>query len=112
MPTVPWIIPVTPAATPGSFSLVDSRPAVRKKAPISLSCSAPALNSLTSIRRLRAGLPPLLLISSSKAISASVALKAARFYLDQIVPEARGLAAAAMADAAILYSIEAEAFAR
>ena len=36
---------------------------------------------------------------------------AARFYLDQIVPEASGLAAAATADAAILYSIEAETFA-
>jgi len=45
---------------------------------------------------------------------AFVAMKraAVRFYLDQIVPEARGLAAAAMADATILYSIDAEAFAR
>ncbi|HEV2817005.1 MAG TPA: acyl-CoA dehydrogenase [Allosphingosinicella sp.] len=36
---------------------------------------------------------------------------AARFYLDQIVPEARGLAAAASASAEILYSIGEEAFA-
>jgi len=36
---------------------------------------------------------------------------AARFYLDQIVPEARGLAAAASASADILYSIGEEAFA-
>jgi hypothetical protein len=36
---------------------------------------------------------------------------AARFYLDQIVPEASGLAASAMAPAELLYSIEEEAFA-
>jgi 3-(methylthio)propanoyl-CoA dehydrogenase len=36
---------------------------------------------------------------------------AARFYLDQIVPEARGLAAAASASADILYSVPEEAFA-
>ena len=36
---------------------------------------------------------------------------AARFYLDQIVPESRGLKAAAMANAAILYSVDEEAFA-
>ena len=35
----------------------------------------------------------------------------ARFYLDQIVPEALGLKAAAMASAEILYAVEAEAFA-
>jgi hypothetical protein len=36
---------------------------------------------------------------------------AARFYLDQIVPEARGLEGAAMAPAADLYSVSEEAFA-
>ena len=36
---------------------------------------------------------------------------AARFYLDQIVPEAGGLAAAAMASAGILYAIDEDAFA-
>ena len=36
---------------------------------------------------------------------------AARFYLDQIVPEARGLAAAASASADILYSVGEDAFA-
>jgi alkylation response protein AidB-like acyl-CoA dehydrogenase len=36
---------------------------------------------------------------------------AARFYLDQIVPEASGLKAAALADAAILYSIDEDVFA-
>ncbi len=36
---------------------------------------------------------------------------AARFYLDQIVPEARGLASAAMAPATALYSVSEEAFA-
>jgi alkylation response protein AidB-like acyl-CoA dehydrogenase len=36
---------------------------------------------------------------------------AARFYLDQIVPEARGLEGAAMAPAASLYSVSEEAFA-
>jgi hypothetical protein len=36
---------------------------------------------------------------------------AARFYLDQIVPEALGLAAAATAPADILYSLNNEAFA-
>ncbi|CAA9490775.1 MAG: 3-methylmercaptopropionyl-CoA dehydrogenase (DmdC) [uncultured Sphingomonadaceae bacterium] len=42
-----------------------------------------------------------------------LAMKAAacRFFLDQIVPEARGLAAAAMAPAEVLYQVEAEAFA-
>ncbi len=34
-----------------------------------------------------------------------------KFYLDQVVPEARGLHAAASATAAILYAVEAEAFA-
>jgi len=34
-----------------------------------------------------------------------------RFYLDQIVPEAMGLNAAANASAAVLYSIEADLFA-
>ena len=37
---------------------------------------------------------------------------AARFYLDQIVPEARGLKAAAMAPAEILYSVAEDAFSR
>ncbi|MEA3031872.1 MAG: 3-(methylsulfanyl)propanoyl-CoA dehydrogenase [Sphingomonadales bacterium] len=36
---------------------------------------------------------------------------ATRFYLDQIVPEARGLAAAATASADLLYSVDADAFA-
>jgi hypothetical protein len=36
---------------------------------------------------------------------------AARFYLDQIVPEARGLSAAAMAPADILYAVGEEALA-
>jgi len=36
---------------------------------------------------------------------------AARFYLDQIVPEARGLKAAAMASAEVLYSVDEGAFA-
>ncbi|HEY5713050.1 MAG TPA: acyl-CoA dehydrogenase [Allosphingosinicella sp.] len=36
---------------------------------------------------------------------------AARFYLDQIVPEARGLTAAATASAEVLYSVDEEAFA-
>jgi hypothetical protein len=36
---------------------------------------------------------------------------ACRFYLEQIVPEAHGLAAAATAPADILYSVPAEAFA-
>ena len=36
---------------------------------------------------------------------------AVRFYLDQVVPEAMGLSAAANASAAVLYSIEAELFA-
>jgi hypothetical protein len=36
---------------------------------------------------------------------------AARFYLDQIVPEARGLMAAATASAEVLYSVSEEAFA-
>ena len=36
---------------------------------------------------------------------------AARFYLDQIVPEAMGLQAAATADAAVLYAVEPELFA-
>ena len=36
---------------------------------------------------------------------------AARFYLDQIVPEAAGLYAAAMAPAAILFAADADAFA-
>jgi hypothetical protein len=36
---------------------------------------------------------------------------AARFYVAQIVPEAMGLKAAAMADASVLYSIAPEAFA-
>jgi hypothetical protein len=36
---------------------------------------------------------------------------AARFYLDQIVPEALGLQAAATAPAAILYAVPEEAFA-
>ena len=36
---------------------------------------------------------------------------AVRFYLDQIVPEASGLAAAASADASVLYELSAEAFA-
>jgi hypothetical protein len=36
---------------------------------------------------------------------------AARFYVEQIVPEALGLRAAAMAKAAVLYAVEAEAFA-
>ena len=36
---------------------------------------------------------------------------AARFYLDQIVPEARGLESAAMAPATALYSVSEEAFA-
>jgi len=36
---------------------------------------------------------------------------AVRFYLDQIVPEALGLRAAAMASADVLYAIPAEAFA-
>jgi alkylation response protein AidB-like acyl-CoA dehydrogenase len=35
----------------------------------------------------------------------------ARFYLDQIVPEALGLQAAATADASVLYALQAEAFA-
>ncbi|RYY05111.1 MAG: acyl-CoA dehydrogenase, partial [Alphaproteobacteria bacterium] len=35
---------------------------------------------------------------------------AVRFYLDQIVPEAMGLNAAANASAAVLYSIEADLF--
>ncbi len=38
-------------------------------------------------------------------------IAAVRFYLDQIVPEAMGLAAAANASAAVLYSIEPELFA-
>ena len=44
---------------------------------------------------------------------AFVAMKraAARFYLDQIVPEARGLKAAAMASADVLYSADEAAFA-
>ena len=37
---------------------------------------------------------------------------AARFYLDQLVPEASGLFAAAMASAEILYAVPAEAFER
>ena len=36
---------------------------------------------------------------------------AARFYLDRIVPEARGLLAAATAPADLLYSIDEETFA-
>ena len=36
---------------------------------------------------------------------------AARFYLDQIVPEARGLAAAASASAEVLYSVGEDALA-
>jgi len=36
---------------------------------------------------------------------------AARFYVEQIVPEALGLRAAAMAKAAVLYAVDAEAFA-
>jgi hypothetical protein len=36
---------------------------------------------------------------------------AARFYLDQVVPEALGLQAAATAPAAMLYSLPEEAFA-
>jgi hypothetical protein len=36
---------------------------------------------------------------------------AARFYVEQIVPEAMGLKAASMAPAELLYSIDAEAFA-
>jgi hypothetical protein len=36
---------------------------------------------------------------------------AARFYLDQLVPEAQGLFAAAIAPAAILYAVPEEAFA-
>jgi 3-(methylthio)propanoyl-CoA dehydrogenase len=36
---------------------------------------------------------------------------ATRFYVDQIVPEARGLESAAMAPAAALYAISEEAFA-
>jgi hypothetical protein len=36
---------------------------------------------------------------------------AARFYLDQLVPEALGLKAAALAPAEILYSVPEEAFA-
>ncbi len=36
---------------------------------------------------------------------------AVRFYLDQIVPEALGLRAAAMASAEVLYAVPAEAFA-
>ena len=35
----------------------------------------------------------------------------ARFYLEQVVPEAMGLAAAASADASVLYALDAEAFA-
>jgi hypothetical protein len=42
---------------------------------------------------------------------ASMKRAAAHFYLDQIVPEARGLKAAAMASAEILYSIDEDAFA-
>ena len=38
-------------------------------------------------------------------------IAAARFYLDQIVPEAGGLKSAAMAKADILYSIDDETFA-
>jgi hypothetical protein len=36
---------------------------------------------------------------------------AARFYLDQVVPEAMGLQAAAVAPAALLYSVSEDAFA-
>ena len=36
---------------------------------------------------------------------------AARFYVEQIVPEAMGLKAAAMAKAELLYSVPAEMFA-
>ena len=36
---------------------------------------------------------------------------AARFYLDQIVPEARGLAAAATRERGMLYSVDEAAFA-
>ena len=36
---------------------------------------------------------------------------AARFYLDQLVPEAGGLAAAATASAELLYSVDEDAFA-
>ena len=47
------------------------------------------------------------------AIPPSPAMKraAARFYLDQVVPEALGLEAAASAPAELLYSVSEEAFA-
>ena len=42
---------------------------------------------------------------------ATVKRAAVRFYLDQIVPEALGLKAAATASADVLYAVPAEAFA-
>jgi alkylation response protein AidB-like acyl-CoA dehydrogenase len=52
-------------------------------------------------------------LESYEGNPAFIAMKraAARFYLDQIVPEARGLAAAATASADVLYSIDEAAFA-
>jgi hypothetical protein len=50
---------------------------------------------------------------SADADPAFIAMKkaAGRFYLDQVVPEARGLVASATASAKMLYAVEAEAFA-
>jgi hypothetical protein len=53
------------------------------------------------------------LLAASETDPAFVQMKQAaiRFYLDQVVPEATGLKAAALAPAALLYAVPADAFA-
>ena len=80
-----------PASIKGRVEVVISIAGRRKKAPISLSCSRPALNMLASMRMLRAGVPPLLRTISSNWTLASVSVAAARSGLNSSSIHGRGL---------------------